>query len=298
METNSQDRQKQTNKFMRIALVISGILLLSALVLMTIFIKRGGRLNAEKQDLQSEKALLDEENQRLLSEKKKCDEMLSGLQARISNMQSNYDEMIKTRDTRISVLHNRSRQLEKLKKQIEEYKAMEEEFTALQGQYSALLTEKENLNGQIEKLSLKIKILQDSIENSRGLHAYNISPLTKWERWFWADRYNVSRARRVNETAISFEIAGNSFTETGSRKVYLNMLDPSGSVLYPSIEKFLNKETGEESHFTQKKEINYTGSYLPMNFLVKHPERLEPGTYKIKVYIDGELVRSGQIIFE
>ncbi len=298
METNSNDRPTKSSRFMRKALVILGILFISALVLMILFIKRTGKLNSENQDLQNERTMLMEEGDRLIAEKNKSNEELKDLKTEMTQLEANYEELVQKWDVQISSLRSRTQQIEQLKKQIEEFKAMEEEYVNLQNQHSGLLSEKESLDGQIEKLSEKIMMLEDSIENSRGLHAYNISPLTKWERWLWADRYNVSRARRVNETAVSFEIAGNSFTETGKRMVYLNMLDPAGSVLYPSVERFLNKETGEESPFTLKKEINFTGDYLQMNFIVNHPERLEPGTYQIKVYIDGKLVRSGQVRFE
>ena len=213
-------------------------------------------------------------------------------------MEADYSEQLQNRDAQISTLRSRTHQAEQMRKKIEEYKIMEGEFKELQEQYTALLSDQENLENEIEKINGELKVLRDSILISSRLNAYNISPLTKWERWLFADRYYVFRARRVNETAISFEIAGNDFTMPGNRMLYLNMLDPNGSVMYASSERFTIKETGEESPYTQKKKINYSGDNLPMNFIVSHPDRLEPGTYRIKVYIDGELIRTGEIRFE
>lgn len=298
METNAQNPKQQKSKWMIIALIVLGVLLLLALIAAKVNINRKNKLSAENQNLQNELAMSKDEGQRLLNEKNKSIEEVSGLKTEINTLQADYDEQLRNRNAQISWLRSQTKQAEQLKKQIEEYKVMETEFQKLQNQHSVVLADQKSKEGQIEKLSEELKTLEESIERSRGLNAYNISPLTKWERWFWADRYNVFRARRVNETAITFEIAGNDFTKTGNRTVYLNIVDPEGIVMYPSSEQFVIKETGEQSPFTQKKDINFTGEYLPMDFVVRHPDRLEPGTYSIKIYIDGALIRTDQINFE
>jgi hypothetical protein len=213
-------------------------------------------------------------------------------------MQISHEEEIRSRDARISGLSARAAEVTRLRQQIDEFKLMQTDYEMLQEQHTGLVAEHEVLNDQFNVLSDQFTMLQDSVNVSRGLHVYNISPLTKWERWLWADRYNVSRARRVDETYVSFEVGGTPFTRPGNRTIYLNMLDPQGIIMYPGAETFRITATGEEVPFTLKKDVNYTGEYIPVNFSINHPERLAPGTYSIRVYIDGEFLRSKEIVFE
>lgn len=298
MEENVQNQQNSKNSIMKKWMIALGILLLLALAFMVVFIIRGGRLNSEKQNLQDEKAVLTEQNQELLAEKNTYEEEVLVLEEEIDTLQARFERQLAKKDARISSLRTQSRVMDQLRSRIAEYKEMEEEFEDLKKQHSLLQADADSLRVSLESLSAEMELLKDSIDDSRGLKAYNITPLTKWERWLWADRYNISRARRVDETTITFEIGAAPFTESGSRMVYLRMLNPGGSVMYPSEDTFLNDETGTQTPFTKAKEIEFTGKDLPMSFKVEHDNGLEPGNYEIEVYIDGKLAKNGQMNLE
>jgi cell division protein FtsL len=295
METTDQN---QSSKSMRIGLIILGILLLLSLVFLIIFAVRSSRLTNETESLQGDKQILMDEYQRMKTERDESSKKATDFQAEIERMQLAHEEEIRSRDARISGLRARAAEVIQLRQQVDEFKLMQADYERLKEQHAGLVAEHEVLNDQFNVLSEQFAMLQDSVDVSRGLHVYNISPLTKWERWLWADRYNVSRARRVDQTFVSFEIDGTPFTRTGSRTIYLNMLDPQGIIMYPDAETFQITATGEEVPFTKKQEINFTGEYMPVNFTIDHPERLAPGTYNLRVYIDGEFLRSKEIIFE
>ncbi|TVQ83686.1 MAG: hypothetical protein EA393_15110 [Bacteroidetes bacterium] len=290
--------QNQSGKNMRIGLVILGILLLLSLIFLIIFAIRGGRLADENESLESDKQILMDEYQRMKTERDASRLETADFKAELENLQLAYEEEIRSRDAQISGLRVRAREVTQLRNQIEEFKLMQADYERLQEQHAGLVAEHEVLNDQFNVLSEQLSLLQDSVDVSRGLHAFNISPLTKWERWLWADRYNISRARRVDQTFISFEIAGTPFSIPGNRTVYLNMLNPQGLVMYPSAETFTITETLEEVPYTKKKEVNFTGEYIPVDFIINHPDRLEPGAYEVRVYIDGEFVRSKELRFE
>ena len=295
METTDQN---QSSKSMRIGLIILGILLLLSLVFLIIFAVRSSRLNDENESLQGDKQILMDEYQRIKTEKEESSKEAVGFQAEVERMQVAHEEEVRSRDAQISGLRARAYEVTQLRQQVEEFKLMQADYERLQEQHTGLVAEHEVVNDQLNVLTDQFTMLQDSVDVSRGLHVYNISPLTKWERWLWADRYNVSRARRVDQTSVSFEIDGTPFTRAGNRTIYLNMLDPQGIIMYPAAETFRITATGEEIPYTEKKDVDFTGEYMPVNFTINHPERLAPGTYSLRVYVDGEFLRSEELIFE
>ncbi len=298
METYEQNQQGQQINPMRTVSIILGVLLLLALIGMTIFIIRGGRLGQDKVSLESDKQVLLDEYDRMKSQRDESRKQVADLNTRIENLQSEHQDQIRARDAQISGLRSRANEVLQLRKQVDEFKLMQNEYEKLQELHTDLLAKNEKLDDQFNVLSGNMQSLQDSVDASRGLKVYNIRALTKWDRWLWADRYNVSRARRVDETTISFEIDGTAFTPRGTKTVYLNIIEPQGTLLYPSDDTFIIQETNVQSPYTQKKEIQFTGEPIAMEFTVKHPENLEPGIYLIRTYLDGELLRTGELVFE
>ena len=298
MEQNTQSPENSKVSTVKKWMFALGLLLLLALIFLIVLIFRGDRLTSEKQTLQEQKTALTEEKQQLLDEKKKFQEDISVLEIEIDTITSRFERQLAEKEARLTALRYQNRMMDQLDSRIAEYREMEEEYEDLKKQYSTLQADKDSLKSRVENLLAEKKSLKDSIDNSRGLNAYHIYPLTKWERWLCADRYNISRAQRVDETTITFEIAGSPFTESGSRMVYLRITDPGGSVLYPSEDSFETNETGNQKFYTKAKEIEYTGKDMPMTFIVEHEDDLQPGKYGIEVYIDGKLTESGQMILE
>lgn len=298
MDENAQNPQDSKVSNVKKWMFALGILLLLALIFLIVLIFRGGRLNQEKQDLQEQQTALTEEKQQLLNEKKKFQEDISTLEIEIDTITTRFERQLAEKEARLTSLRHQNRMMDQLDSRITEYQEMEEEYKDLKKQHSTLQADKDSLKSRVETLLAEKESLKDSIDNSRGLNAYHIYPLTKWERWLCADRYNISRARRVDETTITFEIAGSPFTENGSRMVYLRITDPAGSVLYPSEDSFETDEAGTQKSYTKAKEIEYTGKDMPMTFIVEHEDDLQPGKYEIEVYIDGKLTESGQMVLE
>jgi cell division protein FtsB len=295
METTDQN---QKSKNMRIGLIILGILLLLSLIFLVIFTLRSKRLANENETLEGEKRILIDEFQSIRSERDVTREQAADIEVEAERLKVAYEEEIRNRDAQISGLRARANEVTQLRQQVEEFKLMQADYESLQAQHTGLSAEHKALNDQFNVLSSQFTMLQDSVDMTRGLHVYNITPLTKWERWLWADRYNVSQARRVDQTEITFEIAATPFAMTGARNVYLNMLNPEGQIMYPSEETFIKNDTGETVPYTQMQEIEFSGEKVPLRFKVEHPERLDPGNYRFEVYIDGNLVNSKELILE
>ncbi|MFA6770577.1 MAG: hypothetical protein WCR71_05330 [Bacteroidales bacterium] len=286
MEQNVKARK---NNVLLISVVALGTLLLIALVVMLLYINKASKLSLENGDLSNNIYTLNEQVQEQTAQNQKCISEIALLNDSITDVTAAGKEQLRIKNELIYTLRTGAKNVAELEVEMAELRKVETEYETLQRRYDRLLTEDLRKKDHIVELSEKCQNLQDSINKARFLLAYNINPITKWNRWLCADRYNVSVAKRVDETYITFEIAGTPFTKQGKRIVHMRMLDPSGNIINP---------LGEEFKYTGIQEVDYTGGYLPIYFFVEHQQKLVPGTYLIQVFIDQEKVRDTEIVLE
>ncbi len=299
METQDDNKYQRRSRNQSIGLIILAVLLILALLATLLFMTRTSRrFKEEQQQMQEERTGLLEEHQRQSHELTRSDSVIRQLRVNIDTLTAQNEEHLRTIANQAAGLRRRSSDNQDLVRQLEAYRLMEADYKKAQAQFAQLLGEYENLELHFDKLESRYKALRDSVEQSKGLRALNINVLNKWERWLWADRYNVLVARRIDETRINFEIWGSPFTPTGSHTVYVSMIAPSGSVLYPAPVDSDVYIDGESLLFTKKQEVNFTGDPFPVAFTINHPVRLDPGTYTIRVYIGDKHVGNKQIVFE
>lgn len=292
------ENERPKNDTMRTISIVLGVLLLLVLAGMTFYILRSGRLAEDKTMLQTENQTIQNNYQQVTAEKEQVDQKLADAREEMNQMQIRYEEQLRNKDLQVSGMRARTNEIIVLQNRIEELEQMQADYENLQQLHADLLLQHEELEGQLEIITERFQMLQDSVEGSPGLRVFNIRALTRWDRWLWADRYNVSQARRVDETVVTFEIGGDIFTIPGNKTVYFNLVDPLGTIMYPSAETFIVSQNGEPIPYTQMQEVNYSGEPVSMEFTVQHPERLNPGSYRIMVYIDGELKRTREIVLE
>lgn len=277
------------NNVMMASVVTLGILLLTSLIVMFLYINKSGKLNKSNDELENRLAIIEDNLSKSDAQNKVNVARLDSMDLLVSQMETDHEQQIAIKDRRIANLEVSGNKKEKeLQKEIDRLIDSEVNLEKLQNRYDRLLAEALRKRDQIKVLENDLKVLRDSVDQSRKLFAYNISPLTKWDRWLCADRYNVDVARRVNEIHVKFEIAGSPFVNHGKRNVYLNLLDPQGNLLYPQ---------GGDFQYTVMQEIDYSGSYIPVEFIISNPEKLLPGTYTFQVYIGNELVRETYVDF-
>jgi hypothetical protein len=282
----TENHAQDNTKAMRTGLITLGVLFLIALALMFIFLFRGGRLKRERQSLSHDRQILLDENLKVVEQRDLSRQEAAELRAQMEQAQSNYETELQNREAQIARLRARTHDIAELRQQIDEYEQLQRDYEELNNQHAQLLRDHEQLEAQSTELSGEYRQVRQLINEARPLRVHNINTLTRWDRWLWADRYNVSRARRVDETQINFEISGSPFTDSGNRNVYVNMLDPEGNIMYSN---------GEDHHYTQMTEVEFTGDPIPVEFAIDHPERLDPGIYEIQVYIDDRLARTEKL---
>jgi len=294
----NEEKVKGT-KNLQIGLIVVAAVLLLSIIGNVIYMTRSGRLADEKEQVMSDKESLEIEKEVLSETIEVKDGIIEERNEKLELLAEEHEALMAEKDARIAQLN---RQVSVRASDLEEQKERNDE----------LKNNKEELEHQIEKLSDAIYTLEQEMDalaaayeqlEAKGkeaakLNAYNINVLTKWDRWLCADRYNVSRARRVDETLVGFEVDGSMFTEAGPKSIYLLMYDPQDNLMYPSDEIFeaAYEEADEviqiDSYYTEMREIEYAHEPVMLEFNILHEDRLPAGPYRIEVYIDGRLART------
>lgn len=272
------------------AVVILGILLLTSLIVMLLYINKSSKLENEKSALSDNLVMVEGQLADQIKENNINRNEISFLQDSIVSITISHEKALAAKDSRIFTLRKQgNKRIAELENELETLKAVEDEYEKLQMRYDRLLAETLRKRDEIRVLNQRLSDLQDTVDMSKRLSVYNITTLTKWDRWLFADRYNVETARRVNEILVTMEVAGTPFSVPGIRTVYMILTDPQGSVMYSQ---------GDDFTYTQKQEINYDGGYVPVEFLIENPEKLAPGDYSLSIYIDKDLVRESTLSFD
>ncbi len=283
----------------RIGIIVLAVLLAVAIVGNIIYMNRSGKLSDEKDALITERTNLQQNINALNESLALKDEIIEEGKENIARLNEEHAEIVAEKDARIMNLGRRvTRSSNELAEVREENVLLHSEKEELQVQQEILNDEIFLLKQELDALASDHEQLLERVEKSKVLNVYNMCVMTKWERLICADRYNITKARRVDHTFINFEIDGSYFMEAGESLVHLVILDPQGRVLYAQPEYYQIEETGEIIEYTKMQRINYENQPVQVEFNIIHPERLEAGTYQIMAYVDGKLSRTEEIILD
>ncbi len=291
--------EERDYKNQRTGLIIVSVLLFLALVGIVILLIRNGNIRDEAEQAQTQVALTNTQLQERTAELQARDTTIQTLRTETAELETKLNEELEARSNRIARANRRADMNEQEADSLRiRTDTLEQEVQAWQESYEKVTRELETARGQIATLQQLEETVADSISEIRDLKAYNIYPLTKWNRWLWADRFNVDKAKRVDEIHVAMEVGGNVFSPLGERDVYLVIRDPQGEIVSPGDQEFINQETGSPMAYTAQSQIDFALEPVPVNFVIEEVEDLEPGVYQLEVYIDGRLARSSTMQLE
>ena len=300
----NEETKSGQNK-LKIALIVVAALLLLSLIGNIIYMGRSSRLADDKEALRSEVGALEDEkalqNERIATK----DGIIDDLNQRMTLLVEEHEEVVREKDVRIAQLNRRANaNANDLKAQVEQNKVLQTAKEAMEHDMEALQIELSEARQEMDALAVAYEQLWEQTREAAAMKVYNVFALTKWERWLCADRYHVSKARRVDHSFIRFEVDGTVFTETGSKMIHLLLYNPEGELLYPSASQFTMVETYDteagltQSHYTAVHEINYAHEPVYVEFNIQHDKPLRPGTYLAEIYVDGALKRTHEMTLE
>ncbi len=294
---NEERKQRQGN--LHIWLIVIAVVLLLSIIGNIIYMIRSGRMADENEMLATEVQSLQNENLILSETIEIKDGVIEEHQEALETLTEEHEEMIREKDSRIAYFSRRaSASADELEEQKELNNDLGIRIEELEDMHQQVLAELNDLKEEKDALSNAYEQLTARAAEAEAMKVYNIFVLTKWDRFICADRYNVSRARRVDHTFVSFELDGTIFTPEGSKDVHVLLLNPVGEVMYPSAGTFTIEGTEEESAYTLARQIGYAHEPVHLEFDIEHEERLPAGSYTLEIYIDGVYARSKEFTLE
>ena len=102
--------------------------------------------------------------------------------------------------------------------------------------------------------------------------------------------HEVTRAGRVDVISSTFSIGENTIAKTGDKTIYMQVIDPSGKVIYSKPSNIINV-AGTEIIYTDAREINYQGQLIDLTIVHNlQGKDLGSGNYTVKIFADGALI--------
>ena len=99
----------------------------------------------------------------------------------------------------------------------------------------------------------------------------------------------MKNIKKMEQFVVDFRIAKNITAPVGEKVVYVRIMKPDDDVLVKSRADVFAFE-GKEINYSMKKMLEYEGEELPVTMYWNIEEFLSPGTYRVDIFIDGNLI--------
>lgn len=146
-------------------------------------------------------------------------------------------------------------------------------------------------NSRISNLNDERARLTDKVAIASQLNATNIIVASL--------KKNGKSARKIKDVQrfdVAFTISRNVTANTGERKIYVRMMNPSGGVVNPSGKFNYENKTID---FSASKSIEYTGEEQRISLTIGAAnDFLSAGRYSIHVFCDGQMIGSTTLNIE
>lgn len=99
----------------------------------------------------------------------------------------------------------------------------------------------------------------------------------------------AKRIKKMEQFVINFKIAKNVTAPIGEKVVYVRIMKPDDDILVKSRGDVFTFE-GKDINYSIKKMIEYEGEEVPVTMYWNIEEFLSPGTYRVDIFADGNLI--------
>jgi len=154
----------------------------------------------------------------------------------------------------------------------QENKEVTQKYQQATATVSQLTQEKEHLT---ERVSMASKL------DASGIYITGIDKKNK----------STSKIDKMEQIAISFKINKNITAPTGDKTIYVRIKKPDDDVLIKSRDNVFRYEN-KEINYSAKRTIEYDGEEISVSIYWKIEEYLSPGTYRVDIFADGNLIGS------
>ena len=93
--------------------------------------------------------------------------------------------------------------------------------------------------------------------------------------------------KKMEQFVVDFRISKNITAPVGEKTIYVRIMKPDDEKEFPHI-RFTFE--GKEINYSMKKLVEYDGEELPVTMYWNIEEFLSPGTYRVDIFADGNLI--------
>ncbi len=221
-------------------------------------------------------------NQKLQSEQDRVKKLYSQIQSERNISYSKIKEYQRELGTLRTIMKDLLHDVDSLnavnQKLIVENVKIKEEATTAKKTVKELEQKTEELNSQVEK---------GSIIKARSVVAMAVSRKGN----------EVTRARKVEKLRVCFTLSENAIAKAGVRDAYIRIIGPDQFVL-AKAETDLFDFQGEKIVYSAKREVDYQNKDIDLCIFYDNKGELVAGKYQATVYLDGNLVGSGEFMLK
>ncbi|MBQ2807831.1 MAG: hypothetical protein IJF06_01875 [Bacteroidaceae bacterium] len=285
-------------------------LLLVGIVIVSIFLfnseKETEAVIQEKQEIEELVAL---EKEEMMNDLTKAQTEYQELIVKINNdslkfklereqmrTQALIEELERTKATSYAEITRLKKELKTLREVLKDYtrqiaelstenESLKQENSAVKEKYRKAAKEIDDLAIEKEKLTEKV-----TLASQLDATEINIMLLRKNGR----DTKNIKRAKQIK---VSFNIAKNITSSTGTKTAYVRILQPDLESLRKSDSNTFAYENRNIT-YSMKKEFDYTGEETTLDMYWNIEETLQEGEYQAFIFVDGNMIGKGSAIFE
>jgi cell division protein FtsL len=99
----------------------------------------------------------------------------------------------------------------------------------------------------------------------------------------------AKKIKQMEQFVVRFSIARNITAAVGEKTIYVRLKKPDDDILVKNRGDVFPFE-GKEIHYSMKKQVEYDGEELPVTMYWNIEEFLSPGTYRVDIFADGNLI--------
>lgn len=107
----------------------------------------------------------------------------------------------------------------------------------------------------------------------------------------------VDRIKRMEQFVVKFTITKNITAPVGEKTVYVRIMKPDDDILVKNRTNVFTYE-GREISYSMKRVVEYEGEELPVILYWDIEEFLSPGTYRVDIFADGNLIGKKSFVLD
>jgi DNA repair ATPase RecN len=243
------------------------------------------------------------------------------LKTNLTNMLNNYDELIKMDKSKSDSLNIEKSKIQGLLNQINTLKSqgnltyskllkMEKENETLREIMKSYIKEIDQLNQLNKKIQTDLNETSDklnSTETERDEYkkvaeetSAKVKQGAKLQAYsFTSSGMELKRNNTTKETTKAketiqikclFTVGSNSLTNAGKKTVYMQVITPEGKTLQSRSSNVVSVD-GTAIPFSEKRDIDYDNNSIDVGiYYDMRGEKASKGTYKVRIYCEGNLI--------